>query len=158
MNRRQIREQNKQADKFDLGDGLAILKFFCKCCWWCLIYSPFLITAYLAGEFLNNHSEWPLWLVIVLSVLAAVLFYIAVNLVESFADRFKAKDNYWYIPLKILVVLCVSGMPFLLGYYFVAGWVTEESLTTQWLVGGIGGLLLGVPAYIQVIVRNKSGY
>ncbi|MFC7514577.1 hypothetical protein ACFQUU_06135 [Herbaspirillum sp. GCM10030257] len=153
-----MRRQNEEiARKNSEGGGEAVVGIL-GLLWLMVIYLPFVIIAVAVGIYANKHWGFQTFPAFITAVLVAFAAYFLINLIESFSDGLKEEGNYWYIPIKLFVLVTVTGAPFVLGYQLGASAVDSNHPWQRMLAGGFVGLLLAGPAYAQVILSNKEGY
>lgn len=125
--------------------------------WFCLIYSPFVITG--VGAFIFSHRHFALHGLVdaALGAVSGLSLFIAVVLIDKHGKRLRGEGDARWKRLRLVNILLVSGPPFIFGAYFAFLIVkTANTSAFEYLVAElIGGLLMSVPAYFTVTRHLK---
>ena len=154
-----LRRQNEQISRENAAaETSALFDLIFKTLWFCILYFPFVIISISVGRFAHKQFSFEFFPSAIAAVLSGFAAYLLINWIEAYSDKLKDEGNRFYIPIKILVLCFVSGIPFLIGYQLGASVISGDSPIQKIIAGGLLGLAFAVPAYRQVILSNKVGY
>ncbi len=118
----------------------------------CFVYSPFVfvfgVVFYITYKINELH-----WIASgILGLMAVACLWFVVAFIHVAERDLRDHKNIFWIPLALVNVALIAGMPFLIGMIFGVNLVGADtaSLFEKILAGGFGGCLLAVPAYISV--------
>lgn len=130
-----------------------IIGLFVRFFIWSIIYSPFVFafvgTIYLTQKYFITH--WFVSAILGLIASFLLLFVVGFLVVKQRLLKRDGKAFLW-IPLLIVNLILISGLPFCLGISFGLGFLDPKTATIfeQVIAGGFGGGLFAVPSYIGV--------
>jgi len=124
---------------------------------WSMIYSPFVLAFgyifYFTQETFNFH-----WLASsILGLLSAIALFFVVGIIYTFQQKSKNKNNKIWIPIYFFSLILIAGLPFFIGMSIGLDFLNSNtaSLFEKILVGGFGGFVLAIPAYLGVTKNFK---
>lgn len=153
-----IRRQNEEISRQNAKDAAPLFDFIFSALWFCILYFPFVAISIFVGRLAYTKLSFEFFSSGIVAVIVGFAAYFLVNWIEAYSDKKKKEGNKIYIPIKIGILLFVSGAPFLIGYQLGASVISGDSPILKFFVGSILGLAFAIPAYHQVILSNKDGY
>jgi len=155
------RKNQKIADEGGIAgndDAVFVAGLFGKLIRFFIVYLPFVMIAFISGRFVHTRFQLEPLISILIAIIAGLIAYFIINKIDFYADNLKINGKKLYLPIKIFVLLFVSGLPFIVGYGFGASFIGEDSPLQKVIIGVIVGIMFAIPPYNRVILSNKSGY
>lgn len=138
----------------DHGDSGGLTEMIFAIIWFVVSYLPFVLIGIGTGVGLYKYAHLSQFVCGIFGVLSGMASLGTIRAIDRVSNRMEGTGSLWYIPLKVLIVAAVAGLPFALGYSLGSSFVSERSSMEKLVAGGFGGLLLAGPSYFRVMVDD----